>query len=612
MVFVIAFSVISAAVLDIINTGFRTTEAIADVRDDQQRVDAAMEAAINAVRNAYPQGMTGADPDGKPGSANCPDFVYDDGVGSPITVQCAADLAGGSVGTAPGAAQPEHAILALGSGSEGVVVTGGDDATVIGAIHSNGVINLSGGSSRQLSVFGSVGSVGTCSPSSCGVPTRIFASGSVRCPSAAAPAEADPDYPAAAGSITGMAVDPPATCQGGTVRFSPGLYSEPPPDFVSGLPCDSSNATWWFTPGTYYFDFRTEWSSNRRVVGGTLDGSGTRCNPGSEAAPLPGVQFILGGATRISVSNRSFMLCAGTNPGTGQRIAFYGLKSESRPAPATITGLSNIQSTTQFQNAGNARQVDGSTAFVDLPRGGTATITLDDFRSGAGSPIPPGSLVQSAQLRYRHTLGQNTTATLRLDTGPGTSDETITASNSSSTQTTDILDELDDLDGNFPWQQLRDLRVTYEARRSNSNSGGSTQRTHLDGIELVVTYVAPGFEAHSCPGNCAILDADDSDADLFLTGTLYAPTARVDLRLDEDDEVELGRGVIARAVNLRITDSSDLDEAPFSLPLAAAGRVVQFTALLDGQVELRARVVYDDSGNVPGRAVTVTHWVPAG
>jgi hypothetical protein len=169
------------------------------------------------------------------------------------------------------------------------------------------------------------------------------------------------------------------------------------------------------------------------------------------------------------------------------------------------------------------------------------------------------------------------------------------------------------LAGPVRWRQLRDMTATFTADRSNSNAGGggnSPQTNSLDGIVLDVTYTAPGFESHTCPGNCPILDATGSNALVELAGTFYAPSARADVLAHNNGLVGFDRGIIARTINISVSASSKQETSPFSLPGRDGTRIVLFEAKDEsGHVRLRARVSFNDSPELPGKTSKVLDWV---
>ncbi|MEU8775429.1 hypothetical protein [Streptomyces sp. NPDC048606] len=107
--------------------------------------------------------------------------------------------------------------------------------------------------------------------------------------------------------------------------------------------------------------------------------------------------------------------------------------------------------------------------------------------------------------------------------------------------------------------QLSALAVDYAARLG---AGSGEAAVRLDGVELDIVFRAPSIRALSgCPASgdgCPVLKSTD-DADtagarsrLVVNGTVYAPTAAVDLSMSGVDSQVVTRGIIARTIALGI------------------------------------------------------------
>lgn len=476
IVFVMVFSLLTATLLEFAGTGLRTTSAYSDLSEEHLFVDAAMEGAINAIRSSGTAGL-----EGEP----CPDFTYAAPTGSDLTdviVTCTSDgdsaLDGGLEDILP-----KYAILTLGTGScQGLELAGGQELAVSGGVYSNsriavndrvnaGCPTVSGGGAA-IHVFGDVHARNNwCFEAG----VSITATSDLDCnyPDI----EPTPPYLPAAASITGLAVDPAATCSTttGIVVFSPGLYTEVPNNHYdravtsAGLPCVGT--LWWFQPGVYYFDFPVtddEWEINPyNVVGGTPIGSSwsatsspaavpvkAACeSPGTTDTPAPGVQFIFGGTSRISTQGTAaatttgiLELCAGADPTGNQRIAVFGLKSAQPNVRLAVTGDAQRRlATTATIGASDgtwtatgappasspaeaARVIDtGGQALAVLTAAGqkAAQIRYEVFED-----VTPGSLTENVFVDVRHEESGTTskvalTLLLKFDKGtaacPGTS-----------------------------------------------------------------------------------------------------------------------------------------------------------------------------------------------
>jgi hypothetical protein len=658
IVFVMIFAVIVGAILDFASAGFKTTEDIVDVRNDQQALDAAMDGAINALRGSSTVGFSGVD---------CPQpFQYESIDGDDPDVEVTCEGVGGTTGTVTDNV-PKYAILTLGTdASEGFTKTGNKQLTIDGGIFSNSKINID---QSDIRVLGDAYALGGCPPETGGEPTALFATGQRDCHLPAAQQEPDPNYEPAVSNISALAaVDPSATCvttsnNSYVVTFSPGLYTKKPKNHV---PSNCRGSVWWFSPGVYYFDFPDGdglWDLHDdrvSIVGGTPGGgwSGSSlssavtfpgaCDPGDESAPQPGVQFIFGGESRLSqhVASEAIELCPYA-PGAGQRIAFYGLKSGTRTTTSDALRQADATTATNFLSPDDAKASGGGSATAALTGAAnkSASLTLSsygDCTSGTcTSPIvPAGATVTAASLEITHKeSGTNPekaglTWTWKPKTG---ADVTCSATTSTSvhTDTCNILPTIQS--STFPHDALSGFKSTQLAVDASSltvtpgddclKPNGQpknnctptlptveTATVEVDAIVMKISYTAPGFEAHRCPSsesNCAILETKTNPTAYFY-GTFYAPSARVSVWVQNKGTTVFSRGIIARTIDGDVSASSKQDDSPFQLPGLVFTRTTLFEATIDGTPRLRAKVAYNDSKNgisLPGYQVKVLNWI---
>ncbi|GAB3857978.1 hypothetical protein GCM10028801_17230 [Nocardioides maradonensis] len=159
---------------------------------------------------------------------------------------------------------------------------------------------------------------------------------------------------------------PASSCGSGTKfqKVLPGVISGAAgAAFLNALSGCANNIVQ-FVPGTYYLDLPagSPWSmpSKTTVVGGTFAsgynpvtgngwGSGDYADacvaPGDPAASnSSGVQFVIGGATKININDSSgngthFTICASNSP-DGPPIALYGLKTSIGSGPMAVSASS--------------------------------------------------------------------------------------------------------------------------------------------------------------------------------------------------------------------------------------------------------------------------------
>lgn len=111
--------------------------------------------------------------------------------------------------------------------------------------------------------------------------------------------------------------------------------------------------------------------------------------------------------------------------------------------------------------------------------------------------------------------------------------------------------------------QLSKLAVDYAATLGKGSIDATDQ---LDGVELDIVFRAPSIRALSgcvtASSGCAVLkSADDADTTtdhsrLVINGTVYAPTAAVDLSMSQVSSQVVTRGIIARTIDLGISPTT--------------------------------------------------------
>lgn len=662
IVFVMVFSVMCAVLLDFASTGFKTTTAVAKVRDDQHAIDAAVEGAINAIRGSATLGFaTGGD---------C-DFAYIDPSGSPsVAVNC--EPAGTTVFTGgPDDLQPKFAILAVGSGvCDGFALGGTEPMSVAGGIGSNSRLGVgddvgcgdgvTGNSQSAVHVFGDAVSTRACTTA------RLTATGRFAC-NTGVETSSVPAYLPAVPNIGAMAVvppaeyiDPPVLCTGSNfATFSPGVYTEVPTYHVARAGC--AGKVWWFKPGNYYFDFPAtddEWFiDDEKVIGGTPNGWTTSSSfagvnvttgcvdPGlSDPISPAGVQFIFGGTSHIRVQGSGsgtsgLTLCAGQGEGTSkQRISIFSLHAGGNTRVPVTAGVFRTATTPTSDftlpliapGAGAVTAGDGIVAQKPLSSAGPTSgfVTFADF-----ADIPNGSLVTSVGVKVTHSEGASSAKmepklTLSYVDGSGTTVKVL--DNVDLTKQSSLLSEtinvpLSSLGANFNWRDVNSFTASYlvEDERNpklTATTGPPCTPTtppvctvypelttvELDGVEIIVDYTPPGFRPQSSTE--PFLETGNNPTAIF-RGTFFAPSGDLKINVHNAGTTVFQRGVVAKSITGNIGDSSKQTDSPFSIPGLTHKRVVVFEAAISGTVRLRARVSYDDSGSLPGRSVKVLDWV---
>ncbi|MFI5828523.1 hypothetical protein ACIA6C_14870 [Streptomyces sp. NPDC051578] len=240
-------------------------------------------------------------------------------------------------------------------------------------------------------------------------------------------------------------------------------------------------------------------------------------------------------------------------------------KASSTPTPTAAA----------FLNPKNAQAIDTTTSTATLA---TATPSAS-IQLGAFSmpPLPAGAVIDKVVLRISHQDDDTTqpppspsappsprqppTAALTVS-GTGTAcDANHALTSHEGALGVDVVDL--GACGVTKGDQLSKLAVDYAARLSTGSTEAADQ---LDGVELDIVFRAPSIRAPSgCPtegSSCAVLKST-ADADtttdhsrLLINGTVYAPTAAVDLSMSQVGSQVVTRGIIARTIALGISPAA--------------------------------------------------------
>ncbi|MGW5398759.1 hypothetical protein [Streptomyces sp. NPDC003952] len=247
--------------------------------------------------------------------------------------------------------------------------------------------------------------------------------------------------------------------------------------------------------------------------------------------------------------------------------------------PTTAAGTATPGSAT-FLEPKNALAIDGVTSNATLAAATpSASIRLGAF---AMPPLPAGAVIDKVVLRVAHQDDDTTpappspappTPPSPSPTGPSPAEPPTAALTVSGTGTAcDANHPLTTREGALgvdvvdlgacgvtKEEQVAKLLVDYAAT-SGAGSTGAADR--LDGVELGIVFRAPSIRALSgClteGGGCPVLkSADAADtatahSRLLINGTVYAPTAAVELSMSQVASQVVTRGIIARTITLGI------------------------------------------------------------
>ncbi|MFC4332558.1 hypothetical protein ACFPC0_33295 [Streptomyces andamanensis] len=265
-------------------------------------------------------------------------------------------------------------------------------------------------------------------------------------------------------------------------------------------------------------------------------------------------------------------LGAGSTTATAQ-LDGITLELSSRP-PVSVRPTEAVSTATPtvaaFLDPENARAVDTTTSTATLS-GATPAASI---RLGAFTmlPLPAGAVIDRAVLRVAHQDDDTTPAPPAAPSSsaaPPTAALTVSGTgtacdaNHPLTAKEGVLGvDVVDLGacGVTKEDQLSALAVDYAAKLGT----GSTDATdRLDGVELDIVFRAPSVHALSgcltTGSRCAVLKSTDDaytateHSRLVVNGTVYAPTAAVDLSMSQVTSQVVTRGIIARTIRLGVS-----------------------------------------------------------
>lgn len=366
-----------AALLSLADTSVVTTEMVRAQAAAAYAADGAGKTAVNGLRTDTFNGASGQCITS--GSAWLLPNFYPGTTGAAASsayVSCTPDSGnstnnGGA--TSPNAS-PGSAILTLGTGA------GGEDGIYVSS--NSGPIQIRGGVFSDSTINAAAGGIKNTYNNPPGLPYNI-ARGACVNPSLITPTQyTQCNYTAIdqrgtdPGTLTphGGSYDPPAAASGnGTIgnctgktfqTLTPGRYTS-----VAALNAltGCSTGVVWFTPGTYYFDFKDSGVAHNWVVSRTYDIAGTPTIP-LTTTPTPaqmptacvapsdpaatttsGALFVFGGDSQMTLSHQGspggqVTVCASASA-SGPPIAVYGLKNSlggSYPVNAESGCVANI------------------------------------------------------------------------------------------------------------------------------------------------------------------------------------------------------------------------------------------------------------------------------
>ncbi|HEY5249194.1 MAG TPA: hypothetical protein VIJ15_12185, partial [Dermatophilaceae bacterium] len=576
---VMVISLAGAALLTFSDTSIRTTVALRDQAGNAYNADGAAQVAIDSLSTGHgftshalfdnANNTTCFGPNTTSGTLNLPGF-YPATSGSGTTsgsasVVCSADPASGVNGTVvpiTGANRPVQAIMTLGrrAGEDGINVKALGNPGIFnvqGTVRSNSNIRVGSGklqSTAAVTAYGACnGSIVSTPPKNCRTRANLPDPAYDFEPRYDTPTNAIPTYRDVPANVS-------ESCPGGVVTFEPGYYDDAIAlsDLMNGNGA-CGDSTWWFKPGTYYFDFHNNtkdpdvyrgsgtggsstanrWSIKRgNLVAGTpadINGDAiaspgaSPTMPGSCRNPIKsvdakGVQFIFGGESQLVLEGSANAEICGTYKETRPPIGVYGVRSGYAARTTTLTGtgstptsalkMSTVTSAGKFadptrvieqgESRGKGKSQGLSTWTKATATPETSTITVSGY--APPSAIPAGSIVKKATVRVRHGNSKKygSTDALAVTFTP----KGVTGSPPASPIT---LSPAPSLPNNA--KLVIDSRVLSAARKpspfatyvhdhgfTGADMAYAATLTHignenLDAIQIDITYVTPAFRS---------------------------------------------------------------------------------------------------------------------
>jgi hypothetical protein len=561
--------------------------------------------------------------------------------------------------------------ICSGTGNPGICVDGNSSGAikVDGAVSSNSAITAS--NSVDLNAGDdSVTAFGACSGTILGTPVICNTNTAVNDPGG--PYNSDPATGPWASDIQSVPPTAPVPVCNPTSKvatMSPGSYFDRDAVLLGFTAVVSgkriSCPVVWMKPGDYYFDFAQSTDSDpwrigyddayntdhlysdnfgsgtdipgSVIIGGTLTSAvnpnastsqvaaARAAIPGACNRAAAGVQVMMANYVAFDVKNIGMLeLCPDPNT-TKQQIALVGRKTDQTTAATTAT----------FKPAGQVAPITGSgTPFAPglvaidgvvntgnvNGKNASATVTLNGY---AAPGVSPSQSISSVNFKVAHREVPNpTNSTLTisalLTTAGGsctisgipqsttlTTFSKVLNSASSPSLSTCGITSLDDLTG-----------ATVKFTVTTPNSGSPSSQVDLDGIEIVPTYTPKGLQAKTAGSKIVWMYGDygNQDPEIYIWGTVYAPTSRIELGFGSvaTTIAQFERGAVVAAVkatSLTVSQSYNAFGNASGVP-HYSNRYFELIASIGGTRQLRAVVRLDDTTdvNTPGKTVTIVSW----
>jgi hypothetical protein len=372
------------------------------------------------------------------------------------------------------------------------------------------------------------------------------------------------------------------------------------------------------------------------------------CRHETDAGWSHGDEFVFGGDSRVFLKTGRFEVCDEPST-TKQEITLMGLRAA--PAPSAVgttwTPTSYLAGTT-FTNPANGEAVGGGTATAALSTTTTSrSITLTQFTPTtwpvpAANLVPTDAIINKVELDVTHSdssTSQLNAPTLAVTSGTTSCSPATLARHTNLTATgADLVDLTSCL--NTPALLNAGINAQFTTTRASSSPTET-----LDGMQLKVTYtpqppctptggLTPGCgcttkapyyhggdatadHAPAYNGACALFRvASDTAGGQFprvvtFWGTVYAPSAALDMPVDVLTVPVFNRGVVARMLMLgyNVANNAVVPITTDVLLASLSNRRVTLTAT-EGNSKVTADVEFCDYDATPcgGQPQGVKIW----
>ncbi len=455
IIYVLVVSVVVMSVVDYAGTGVRSSSAVAENRDVDYALDAAVDGAVRQVRHGL-----GAQQGIAPGYGGvCDNYNAPTTNGLAVTVSCQGEQGvqgqydSGGVSPAVNAdnVPPVALQTTANTGEPGISLDANGNYRIHGSVQATSSIRactnsggnncssgtatsglLVGGSIKAQQCIGDIRTFGPPYPTKPGDPAAPEDPSLKDCPGGVA--DPVPAYMPNFSSPPPTRSVPACPSSGWLVTLEPGTYDNAAA--LNALTAGSCNGKiLWFKPGEYLFKFPLgagEWrlaDATVNVIGGTPFGwsptAATRptipkadndhparhaCVTEYDALPSGadpnnlGVVFVFTGESRVNIApaGGNLELCSQPSS-TGQQIALFGMPKRGNLKSGTLGATSVTSSAGTWTDLGFAGlTIDGLAAPGSTPTGGSATVSWEGFNQLDATTLPDDSVITRVVLKVAH------------------------------------------------------------------------------------------------------------------------------------------------------------------------------------------------------------------